>query len=116
MTDLAACISDSSFASNQVRRFLLRTTSTSHRGSPGYRKAIVYASTASTCGTKRAVWSTGRTTTRKGGTLQVGSNTTGGPISNTPLPIPLRRNPNTSLDRNASGNLFLNLLVAAKVE
>jgi len=50
--------------------------------SPGCRKAMVYASTASTCGTKRAVCPLDAPRP-KGGTRQVGSNTEGGHISNT---------------------------------
>jgi hypothetical protein len=61
----------------------MRTTSTSRGGSQGYRKTIACASTVSTSGTKRELWSTGRTTIRNGGMWQVGSNTMGGPISNT---------------------------------
>src|SRR3954468_2569896 len=100
-TSMVAGTSDSLFASHRVRQFLSRTTLTSHRVSPGYRKAIGCASTASTCGTKKVVRFTGLTTTRKGDIWQVGSNTRGGPISNVGCVFLAGEQPNNSLNRSA---------------
>ncbi|MBA2339871.1 MAG: hypothetical protein H0V88_05720 [Pyrinomonadaceae bacterium] len=52
-------------------------------------------------------WSTGHTTTRRGGTWQVGSNTMGGPTSSYRRVFPYGTQPNNSLNRSGISLLFI---------